>query len=119
MDYLSFKYREGEDGLQEVIERLRFQTKTGIFEIKLVRTPNVRRIKSTSPIVFEGEDYSHYVYAGFTKRCGYLWINPCRFPDSKEGIEEAKKKFNSLLLEFHKMKNQASPKRWNMFKKST
>ena len=27
-----------------------------------------------------------------------------QFPDSEEGFQEAKNKFNSMLLEFHKMK---------------
>lgn len=117
MEYRSYKYTEGSFGLQEVIECLRFKTKTGLFQIKMVRTPNCHRIVSENPLVMEGQDYRHIVYASHSNY-GKMYFNygrPC-FPDSPEGFEAAKGLFDSLLLEFHKMKGQASPKRWPMFK---
>lgn len=117
MNYLSFKYREGDFGFQEVVECLKFKTKTGDFQIKLVRAPNYHRPVSTNPIVFEGKDFRHCVYAMHSGGYGsktYFSRNS-DFPDSAEGFEQAKSLFDSLLLEFHKMKDQASPKRWRMF----
>lgn len=118
MKYLSFKYKEGDWGLQEVIDHQKHEIKTGFFEIKIVRTPNVSVPVSHSPLVCKGEDYRHCIYAMAYGRWGSrmcFYRNP-NFPDSEEGFEQAVKHYNSLLLEFQKMKGQASPKRWPMFK---
>jgi hypothetical protein len=117
MQYSYIKYKEGDHALQEVIEHLQFKTKIGMFSIKLCRTPNSNKILSYNPLIVEGEEYRHRIYAYYVRKpgCHICWADNPSFPDTQEGFDAALKLFQSQLDQYHKMKDH-SPKRWAMFK---
>lgn len=117
IEYGTFERKEGDFGLQEVVKdyipRKRVRNYYDMSYLKIVRTPNSCKLVNSKII---GVDYKHHVYFCVLVNRGYgigktylgPWVN---FPDNQEGLNEAEKYADHVLLEYSRNKWH-HPKKW-------
>jgi len=115
LEYGTVEYREGTDGLQEVVKSYVPHKREGNYYdltyLKIVRTPNMHKLVDGA---IEGCEYSHRVYACVVPKGGYLrgYFTPSKsFPDTQEGLSEAERYANRILIDYGRNKWH-HPKKW-------
>lgn len=111
MKLVVLRYEGGGHPRQEVYVEENFRTPRGlIFEAKLVRTPWSRHEMN-----FVVHAAAHKPTRGYLTRYSKFLSSP-PLPNTQEGFEKAYRLFRKTVLEAHKLKNLAHPKKWPMFK---
>jgi hypothetical protein len=123
IEYLSYERKEGDFGLQEVVKDYTKEVfdrdeQYQLQSLKIVRTANTTKFTSFKPLVAVGEDYFHRVNFNVrVKGSGQTYWGSFskQFPDTQEGLNDAEKYKDHVILEYNKNKIH-HPKKWSIFK---